>query len=43
MDRIPDEVCTFHSLVKLKCYHNSIRHFPDRFCQLANLRDLDLR
>ena len=43
LDRIPDEVCNFRALVKLNCYHNSIRFVPYELSDLMNLQELDLR
>lgn len=43
LDRIPDEVCNFGALLKLNCYHNSIRFVPEELSMLTNLKELDLR
>ena len=42
-DRIPEEVCNFRELVKLNCYHNSIRYVPEDLNDLSNLTELNLR
>ena len=42
-DRLPKEVVSFRSLVKLTCHHNNLRYIPEELCTLTELRKLDCR
>ncbi len=42
-DRLPKEVVSFKSLVKITCHHNNLRYIPAEMSTLPELRTVDLR